>query len=84
MDENRGFTFIELLLVICIMGIVLGSGVLSMNYIKYANTKKCAAKINSMLEEVRTVTMTKKKSSISILVLPGWLVLCQNLGVRPY
>lgn len=58
MKGNKGFTLIEMILVIAILAIMAAGAISGMNYIKYGNTKKCVALITSALDEVRIDTMS--------------------------
>lgn len=53
MKENKGTTLIEIIVVVTILSILAGGSISGINYIKHANTKKCAYRINDELYKVR-------------------------------
>ncbi len=59
-EKNRGFTFIELILIIAIASILSGAAIYSLQLIKSVNVKGCVNDISSMLNKVRLLSMTKK------------------------
>lgn len=60
--NNKGFSMIELVITIAIMGILTGSFVAAAGYLKYANAKAGAKKINAELSELRIDTMSKMQT----------------------
>lgn len=67
MKENLGFTLVELIIVMGIMGIVAGVFAGSIGYIKAGKTKKAAAAVNNKLGYAQTETMAKKGKEIVYL-----------------
>lgn len=61
MRNNRGFSLIEIILVIAILGLLSGVSVNAFNHVKFANTKKCAALIDKAMDEVRMDTLSKSE-----------------------
>lgn len=56
--ENRGFTFIELIVVVAIMGVAMSIGVYSLSVISLANAKSCASELELALERTRTQSLS--------------------------
>lgn len=59
--NNKGFSMIELIIVIAILGILTGMSTLSINYLKLANTRSAAKKIDSTLSKLKIDTMSKNE-----------------------
>lgn len=53
--KNRGFSLIELIVVIAIMAVALAVGGYALNAISLANAKNCATEIKTSLEKTRTL-----------------------------
>lgn len=58
-DNNKGFSMVELIITVAIMAILTGSFVSAAGYLKYANAKAGAKKINTELSELRIDSMSK-------------------------
>ena len=58
-NNNKGFSMVELIITIAIMAILTGSFVAAAGYLKYANAKSGAKKINTELSELRIESMSK-------------------------
>ena len=52
--KNRGFSLIELIVVVAIMAVALAVGGYALSAISLANAKNCATEIKSSLEKTRT------------------------------
>lgn len=60
MWKNRnGFSLIEAVIVIALIGVLVGSSVSMIGYLRYANTKKVVEKVNSELNSLRLETMSQ-------------------------
>ena len=57
--NHKGFTLIELVVIVAIMGIMLGLGGYSLSMIAAANAKGCAQEINAALVSTRTEAYSK-------------------------
>ena len=53
--KNRGFSLIELIVVIAIMAVALAVGGYALNAISLANAKNCATEIKTSLEKTRSL-----------------------------
>lgn len=56
-EKDKGFSLIELIVVIAIMAVALGVGSYSLSAISLANAKECATEIKSTLEAARMETV---------------------------
>lgn len=56
--DNKGFSLIELLIVLAIMGLLVGTTVNVWYYFRQADVKQASKLINTMLEYTRTNTMS--------------------------
>lgn len=71
MRTNKGFSLIEIILVIAIMAIFAGGTIASMSYISNGNTKKCVKAIDNTLGQLRLNNMSKEKKSYLYLYQTG-------------
>lgn len=56
--NQKGFSLIELIIVIAIIAVLAGASVAMFGHISYANTKKAAAEVDSALSKLRLDTMS--------------------------
>ncbi len=61
-NNNKGFSMVELIVTIAIMAILTGSFVSAAGYLKYANAKAGAKKVNTQLSELRIDSMSKMQT----------------------
>ncbi|SFR68426.1 prepilin-type N-terminal cleavage/methylation domain-containing protein [Anaeromicropila populeti] len=59
MKNSKGFSLIELIIVIAILAILSTGAVAGLSKIRYANTKKCANELNTLIEKGRMQAMSK-------------------------
>lgn len=69
-----GFTMVEMIIVIAIMAILIGSAVSAFAYISAGNARRSAAKFNSKLSTAQTETMMRDN--------PTYLYLFKDNGVK--
>lgn len=58
--NNRGFTLVEIILVLGIGALLAGVSLTGLNYLKYGNTRKCAERLLDKLDEVQVENMTRE------------------------
>ena len=64
--NNKGFSLMELIVVIAIMGVVMVGGVITMGLLFSASGKEASAKLNSALIKTRTESMSKASASVEV------------------
>lgn len=63
MNDNKGISLIEMLLVLVILALLVSAAVGGIHYINYGNTKECANKIDLALSEVRIDDLSRDVES---------------------
>ena len=58
--NNKGFTMIEIILVIAILALLSGVTVGVVSYIRYGNSEKCVAEIDATLDKLQLEAMSKE------------------------
>ncbi len=58
--KNKGFTLVELMVVIAIMAIVVGVAVNMIQMQDYSDVGRCTRQFNSVLDKLRTEALSKK------------------------
>ncbi|MFW5632389.1 MAG: type II secretion system protein [Acetivibrio ethanolgignens] len=59
--ENRGFSLVEVILAIAMLALLSGITIRTIGYMYYGNAKKCAARLESLLDRMQAETMGKGK-----------------------
>jgi len=70
-DDNKGFSLVELLVIIAIMALMLGMFLLSTNIIGTRACRQCSKQIRHELDRVRIATMGKNKVVLHLYVDPS-------------
>lgn len=67
---NKGFSMIEIIIVIAVMGILASSAFSLSNYLKYADIQKAVKNVENQINKLQVSAMTKKtKQEINIYTL---------------
>lgn len=67
--DQYGFSLVELIIVIAIIGVLAGAASMGINYLVYANEKKAMIEIDTTISKVRLDDMSKKKDEKPYLYL---------------
>lgn len=76
--DNRGFSLIEFIIVVCIMAILLGVMAASISRIAGFRAKECRNKVISSLENGRLMTLSKSKGGTYVFDSETYLVFVRN------
>lgn len=60
--NHKGFSLVEMIIVIAVMGILAGASLTMMGHLRYANTEKAVELITSELSKQQVRSMTKAKT----------------------
>lgn len=81
MKENqKGFTLVELIVVMAIMGVVATMGLLSFSLVTGQNVKSCASDLESYLAQTKMQAVSKASADLTISVKPDGVY--ANLSVE--
>lgn len=65
-QDNRGFSLVELIVVIAIMAIMIGVGILSISLLFGTQARGCAQKVSSMLNETKTGCLSRFDETMTL------------------
>ena len=69
--ENKGYSLLELIIVVVIASVMLGVGILGISLLSSRPVDECARKLQVAIENNRTTTMGKLTASLDIYVGTG-------------
>lgn len=77
-DNNKGFSLVELIVIIAIMAILLGVMAANISRISGYRAKECRTKVISSLENGRLMTLSKSRGGSDLTVTKTYLVFVRN------
>ncbi len=77
-DDNKGFSLVELIVVVAIMAILLGVMAVNISRISGYRAKECRTKVVSSLENGRLMTLSKSRGGSNINNTRTYLVFVRN------
>lgn len=77
-DDNRGFSIIELMVIIAIMAIMLGVLAANIGRISGYRAKECRTKVISSLENGRLMTLSKSRGGSTVATSNTYLCFVRN------
>lgn len=80
-DNNKGLSLVELIVVVAIMCIAVGSLSLSMSLVTGAEAKKAFQKIESVIDEARTGSMSRFNETLTIKYMAKDTTYSEGSGV---
>lgn len=84
--DHRGFSLVELIIVIAIAGILVGASTTMMGHIRYANAKKAVETVSDMLDRQRINSMTRQGTQYLYIyrLNDGYYMKVLNLSLDAY
>lgn len=77
-EDNRGFSLVELVIIIAIMAILIAAMAVNIGRISGYRAKECRTKVVSSLENGRLVTLSKSRGGSNITNTNTYLVFVRN------
>ena len=68
MKDNRGFSLVELIVVVAIMALLIGFGATRMDVVFGYSAKEARSKINSSLESLQVSCISKSKGNAQTML----------------
>ena len=65
-QDNEGFSFVEIIIVVAILSVVMGVAGLGLGLINGKPAQECAQKITSQIQECRNATLGKFKTTFTL------------------
>ena len=62
-NDNKGFSLVEMVVVVGILGIIISIGVRNMGLINTYNTRQCKDKLHSAIESIKMDCLTKSRTN---------------------
>ena len=84
MKQNKGYSLVELITVIAIMGVLLGAGIIQISLLTGYYASECAEELSSQLNKVQIVNMARKSTEIEIYKDtsgPYYVKIVENRGI---
>lgn len=84
--DHRGFSLVEIIVVIAIIGILTGASVSLFGHVRYANTEKAVETVSNMLDRQRITTMSQKDAQYLYIyhLDDGFYVMITNDWLNAY
>lgn len=67
--NNKGYSLIELIVVIAIMAVATGTAILSLSLLTDSESKKACTKIEAQLDEVKTGSMSRSDETLTVIYM---------------
>lgn len=77
-NDNKGFSLVELIVIVAIMAILLGVLAANISRISGYRAKECRTKVISSLENGRLMTLSKSRGGSSLVSTKTYLVFVRN------
>lgn len=65
-DNQQGFSLVELIVVIAIMGVLAVGGLISLSLVSGQHVKSCYKELEAHLQQARLMAMSKADASLTV------------------
>lgn len=65
-SKQNGFTLVEFIVVIAVMGVMIGGGLLSYSLVTGKNAKNCGAQLESYLAKAKVESMSRQAATLKV------------------
>lgn len=79
-DDNKGFSLVELIVIVAIMAILIGVMAANISRISGYRAKECRTKVISSLENGKLITLSKSRGGSNMTNTKTYLVFVRNDG----